>query len=295
MAAVTWSGDLVSTASLSSDQAAAVRDLAEHTGQCDGVDPLNEAALLALRHDRPGLGHRLASTGQTLVGYGQLELGDPAVGQLFVDPDHRRAGIGTMLLTSLLDDSNQLHVWAMGDSLAAQALARRAAMTRTRELLIMERSLDGPIEVPRLRSDVIIDPFVPGADEAAWLAVNAAAFAHHPEQGSLTAIDLAERMAESWFDPRGLLMARIDDAVVGFHWTKQHPDRVGEVYVLGVAPDAAGAGLGKALLLRGLAHLQAAGNRSVLLYVEADNLSAVGLYERYGFRTVKHDVMYVAG
>lgn len=292
---MTWSGEIVRLTTLSSDQAAVVRELAERTGHRDGVDPLNEAALLALRHGRPGVEHRLATTGPTLVGYGQRELSDPPVGQLFVDPDHRAKGIGSQLLSDLLVGSRNLQVWAAGDSAAAQALAQRANLIPKRELLIMERTLHDRIDAPKMSKDVTIDAFIPGADEAVWLAVNAAAFAHHPEQGSLTVTDLAERMAEPWFDPQGLFMARVDGEVVGFHWTKQHPDGLGEVYVLGVAPAAAGAGLGKALLLTGLAHLRAKGNQRVVLYVEADNRPAVGLYEGYGFDTVKRDVMYAAG
>ena len=45
------------------------------------------------------------------------------------------------------------------------------------------------------------------ADADGVLAVNAAAFAHHPEQGGMDAADLAERMAEPWWDPAGLLVA----------------------------------------------------------------------------------------
>ena len=54
------------------------------------------------------------------------------------------------------------------------------------------------------------------------LRVNAAAFAHHPEQGSLDAEGLAARMAEEWFDPAGLLVADAGGGLRGFHWTKQH-------------------------------------------------------------------------
>ncbi len=80
--------------------------------------------------------------------------------------------------------------------------------------------------------------------------------------------------------------------MVGFHWTKQHGDRLGEVYVLGVSPTAGGRGLGKALLLTGLQYLRWRGNANVQLYVEADQAGAVRLYRHYGFTTASRDVMY---
>ena len=124
------------------------------------------------------------------------------------------------------------------------------------------------------------------------MRVNAAAFAHHPEQALIDSDDLADRMAEPWFDPRGFFVATINDTMVGFHWTKQHQDQLGEVYVLGVTPSAAGRGLGKALLVTGLRSLQQRGSTRVELYVEADHRAAIELYLTYGFTTVNRDVMY---
>ena len=84
--------------------------------------------------------------------------------------------------------------------------------------------------------------------------------------------------------------------MLGFHWTKQHDALgeagLGEVYVLGVDPDAQGRGLAKALLLTGLAHLRDAGDEVVELYVEADQPGPVGLYRAYGFTDASRDVMY---
>ena len=68
------------------------------------------------------------------------------------------------------------------------------------------------------------------------LEVNAAAFAHHPEQGSLDAAGLAARMAEPWFDPDGLILGHDADGLAGFHWTKRVNADTGEVYVMAVAP-----------------------------------------------------------
>ena len=144
-------------------------------------------------------------------------------------------------------------------------------------------------------------PFRPGVDEAAWLAVNARAFASHPEQGRWTPADLALREAEPWFDPAGFLLAwrgGPGGELLGSHWTKVHlagdvgPEAVGEVYVLGVDPAAQGIRLGRALTDLGLAHLRGRGLAEVLLYVEEDNTAAVALYERTGFTRYAVDVSW---
>jgi mycothiol synthase len=126
-------------------------------------------------------------------------------------------------------------------------------------------------------------------DDAGLLAVNARAFADHPEQGRLDRAGLKERMAEPWFDPDGLVVGELDGLIAGFHWTKVHPagpgvPAYGEVYVIGVDPSAQGSGLGRALLLAGLDRLHRVhGVAEVVLYVEGDNDGAIRLYESYGF------------
>jgi mycothiol synthase len=141
----------------------------------------------------------------------------------------------------------------------------------------------------------------PGADDAALLAVNNAAFAGHPENGDWDAAELAERTSRDWFDPAGLLLAWRGEELLGFHWTKWHShdsdetpahEPVGEVYVLGVAPAAQGLGLGRVLLTAGLRHLHDRGCRLAMLYVDRANPSAVGLYESEGFETEYREVCY---
>jgi mycothiol synthase len=121
-----------------------------------------------------------------------------------------------------------------------------------------------------------------------WLRTTAAAVAAHPEQGGWTHADLAAREAESWFDPAGFFLAWQGETLLGFHWTKVHPDGAGEVYVLGVDPSAQGMHLGGALLDIGLHHLAERGCPHVLLYVDDTNTGALRLYERAGF--TRHDL-----
>jgi mycothiol synthase len=279
---------------------AEISDVLRLVAEAEAVDhmpALNEAALLRLRRTHPTTKHLLVSEDGQLVGYAQLESGSEwSAGQLVVSPEHRQQGVGTQLLRRLIMESaSPLRVWAMGDSPAARALANGVGMVRQRELLIMERPLDDELPEPMVPPGVQIRNFVPGQDEQEWLRVNAAAFANHAEQAFIDLDDLQDRMAEPWFDPNGFFVATIADAMVGFHWTKQHQDQLGEVYVLGIAPSAARHGLGKALLLTGLRWLRQRGNLRVELYVESDHRAAIELYLTYGFATASRDVMYAQG
>jgi mycothiol synthase len=285
------------TTQLRKSEINSVLRLVDDAAAVDGVWALNEAALLQLRRTHPTSKHVLVNENEELVGYAQLESGpEQSAAQLVVAPDHRREGVGTQLLQRLImESSTPLRVWAMGDTPAAQALASGAGMIRQRELLIMERPLDGELPEPAVPPGVVIRTFVPGQDEHEWLQVNAAAFAQHPEQSQIDADDLKDRMAEPWFDPAGFFVALKDGAMIGFHWTKQHQDQLGEVYVLGIAPWASRQGLGKALLVTGLRWLQQQGNSRVKLYVESDHPAAIELYLSYGFATTSRDVMYTQG
>ncbi|MFJ5561034.1 mycothiol synthase [Streptomyces sp. NPDC093250] len=287
-------------AALSPEQTDAVLALLADAARTDGQQAVSEQGRLQLRGgEREGVSHLLLFVGDELVGYAQLEDTDPVeppAAELVVHPSHRGSGHGRALGSALLAASGKrLRVWAHGGHSAARHLAQVLGLTLFRELRQMRRPLAGlDLLEPVLPEGVRVRTFVPGQDDAAWLALNAAAFAHHPEQGSLTQRDLDDRMAEPWFDPEGFFLAEdADGRLVGFHWTKVHEaEGLGEVYVLGVSPDAQGSGLGKALTAVGLRHLAGKGLPTAMLYVDADNKAAVSVYERLGFVTYETDLMY---
>jgi mycothiol synthase len=277
----------------------------------DGVAPVSEEGVLRLQHGGPDGGRDLTArdVGGALLGYARLELpaGEPdAEAELVVRPQARRRGVGAALLTRLeqLAGDRPLRVWAHGQLPGSAELATGRGYSRARVLLQMRRPLAGvdPDPRPTLPAGVTVAPFRPGTDEAAWLAVNARAFADHPEQGRWTPADLELREAEPWFDPAGFFLAWADEPtgprLLGSHWTKVHPagdpaeEPIGEVYVLGIDPSAQGLGLGRALTDLGLAHLRRAGLSHVLLYVEEENTAAVTLYERTGFTRHAVDVSW---
>ncbi|MER6689571.1 mycothiol synthase [Streptomyces minutiscleroticus] len=281
------------------EQTEAVFALLEAAARTDRQQAVSEQGRLQLRGGaREGVQHLLLTVGDDLVGYAQLDGTDPVeapAAELVVHPDHRAHGHGRALGTALLTRTGKrLRVWAHGGHAAARHLAQVLGLTLFRELRQMRRPLtDLELPEPVLPQGVTVRAFVPGRDDAAWLAVNAAAFAHHPEQGSLTQRDLDDRVAEPWFDPSGFFLAFRGEELVGFHWTKVHAEEgLGEVYVVGVRPGAQGGGLGRALTTVGLRHLAARGLPTAMLYVDADNKAAVSVYERLGFTTYETDLMY---
>ncbi|MGN6241674.1 MAG: mycothiol synthase [Cellulosimicrobium cellulans] len=315
---------------------AQVHDLAAAAERADGVAPLSEQPLLNLREATDDVVHLLTWRAGQLAGYAQVDKrGDAPSAEIVVGPPPPRPGLGSpgrgrgaaraaaprpgdpdldgVPYPGAETDGEParaqrppLRVWAHGDLPAARGLAARAGYDVVRELLVLERPLDGPEAHPRpeVPAGLRLRAFVPGDDDAAWVAANAAAFAHHPEQGRLTVDDLRARMREDWFDAAGLLLLERDPApgdgspeLVGFVWTKipaGQPDgaREGEIYVVGVVPTAQGEGLGRLLTGVGLAHLADRGATTAVLYVDGDNVPAVRTYERAGFTRRAVHVQY---
>ncbi|GAA3757165.1 mycothiol synthase [Micromonospora maritima] len=280
---------------LTPDQITEVLALARAAGDADGADPLDEHTLLRLRDpDAPAVHLTARTPDGTLAGYAHLDTTAPGDGvgvELVVHPAYRRRGTGRALARAVLAAATgPVRAWAHGDHPSAAALAVDLGLTRARVLWQLRRPLTAALPEPSLPEGVELRAFRPGEDDEAWLAVNNAAFAQHPEQGRWTLDDLRVRLGEPWFDPAGFLLA-VDSGtgrLLGFHWTKVHERpgsaRIGEVYVLGVDPSAHRGGLGRALTAAGLVHLRdVRGLDRVMLYVDESNTGAVALYERTGF------------
>ncbi|MDN4174499.1 mycothiol synthase [Nocardioides sp. SOB77] len=259
-----------------------VRRIADAAEEADGAAPLDEATWLALLH-RP----------ETVRSWVRVDGFALLIGEdlsIVVDPSARGRGLGAGLAADAVPAAGPVEAWSHGDHPAAEVLAERHGLERTRELWVMRRPSSVPLPQLPVREGITVRGYQPD-DAEAVVRVNAAAFAAHPEQGAMDLANLRERMAEGWFDPAGLLVA-VDSAsgeVLGFHWTKQHSPALGEVYVVGISPAAQGRGLGKLLTLTGLHHLASKGVDEVLLYVESDNAPAIAVYGGLGFEHAAND------
>jgi len=214
---------------------------------------------------------------------------DGAVAGALVD-----AGIEYVATTG----GGELELWTFGADATSDSFAAAAGFTVARELWQMRVAL--PLEEqPRWPSPSVPSTFEVGKDEPRWVAVNNRAFAADPDQSAWTVDTLLQREAEPWFDPSGFLLISDGTGLGGFCWTKLHapeppaePACLGEIYVIGVDPDRHGKGLGRALVVAGLASLYERGATVGMLFVDSNNASAVALYRKLGFETTRVDRAY---
>jgi mycothiol synthase len=229
--------------------------------------------------------------------------GQPAMIEVHVSPERRSLGLGSRLVRAALDEAGPgAYVWDHENSPASQAIVRRHGLVPVRTLCQMRRGLAvPPLQEPVFPDGVSVRRYQGPHDDEQLLRVNNAAFDWHPEQGGWSIEKLRERLAQPWVDPAGIFLALdVQDRLLGFHWTRIHPEteteqKLGEVYVLGVDPACHGRGLGKALTLVGLRHLREKGLAQAKLYVEETNAPALATYRALGFTVYAQDIAYVRG
>lgn len=280
-------------------EVAAVLDLIAAATAADGRTPVSQETQLELQRGSSALRHVVASGTEGLVGYGALTTtaGPRAMlAEIAVHPAARRLGHGEALLGALLALAapQPLSIWAHGSNSATAGFAAAHGLRADRVLLQLRREVVAEPAAAALPRPYQLRTFRPGQDEDALLRANAAAFTALPDQGGWGWQDLADRMGQDWFDAAGCFLAVAPDgAIAGFHWTKRHPpEPLGEIYVLGVTPEHRHRGLARALAGIGMAHLCAAGCRTVLLYVDAANTPARRLYQALGFSHYDTDTLY---
>ncbi len=252
-----------------------------------GSPRLNDHLTSDLTHDeRDGFRAALATADAAIVGYAQASSANDGVvvGVVTISPDDVQPLLRGLL--SMVPTDSAVTWWSTE---ASSAVAAEVGLVLGRRLFRMGCAL--PIATT---TDVAVRPFRIGIDEQEWLAVNNAAFVAHGEQGGWDLATLQQREREEWFDPEGFLLHERDGRLAAFCWTKLHPGTVltGEIYVIAVHPDFHGHGLGRALTVAGLQHLHSVGADAAMLYVDAVNAPAVGLYRALGFEVEHTDQSY---
>jgi mycothiol synthase len=296
----------------------AIRRFIDHCTAVVGFRPLSDQAWSDLGHgvdatlitvrlidDSPG---RRSPDSDATVAYAQATLTSTGASdsvwtietvfttQAFAEIVRLGGRLLALVLKAVLSSGGTRVEWLVQNPINAhEALAATFGLTAQRRLYQMRRPLP-----TGLSFDVRTRSFDPLRDLDDWVRLNSRAFEWNPEQGSWTAANVLARMDEPWFDPLGFLIhERVVDngapRMAGFCWTKIHDGPaplLGEIYVIAVDPDFHGLGLGRALTLAGLDSLARRGSTIGMLFVDADNVAAVALYDKLGFTIHRTDCMY---
>lgn len=265
--------------------------------RADGSRPLNDHLWLDLREGgREGFAGIIARDGTHShpVGYCQVSRGNESWSlDVIIHPHHRydfhelapdllRTALGVVAQ----EGGGHVHWWVFEPNNTHRQLAEQVGLHQGRRLIQLRRPL--PLEDHLLDeiANFHTDTFVVGTDEDEWVAVNNAAFAHHPEQGGWTVDTVRSREQEPWFNARGFVVHREDGHMTSFCWTKIHTDsepHLGEIYVIAVHPRYAGHGLGRKMAIAGLSQIPHRTVPVAMLYVDSDNAAALSLYTSLGF------------
>lgn len=274
-----------------------VSQLISDAWRADGTRPLNDHLWLDLREGgRQGFAGVIARDAghQHILAYCQISKGNESWSlDLVVHPHHRYDTmelapelIRQALEVVSLEGGGHVHWWVFEPNNIHRQLATDARLRPGRRLLQMRRPLPLSADEQNELQNFPTSHFRVGEDEDAWLAVNNAAFASHPEQGGWSRHTIESREQEPWFNAEGFRMHWLNNELAGFCWTKVHADHqppLGEIYVIAIHPSMSGHGLGRKMTLAGLHHLESQGITTAMLYVDADNAAAVSVYESLGF------------
>ncbi len=226
-----------------------------------------------------------------VVGYAHLLPTGDATWQveLAMSPQARSPGAYRQLAEGALRTlpaDDVARIWSFADD-QVKAL-EEMGLQAERQLLQMQRPLPAP--APQLPDGMALRSFRPGIDDETWLRTHNAAFATDGGGPGWTPADLAGRLDRDWFDAAGFLLAWEGADLAGYCWTKVHPGRIGEIYVIGIHPAQRGRGMGAALVLAGLEDLSVRRQcTTAMLYVDGNNDPAVRLYRWLGFTTARVD------
>ena len=287
-------------------------ELIAQTTAIDGTPPIAEHILLHLRHggDKSD-SHLLIENSTQVIGYAHIDQTDLVAGpsvELVVAPDHRTSDVGEQLLSEAIKIcGNKIRLWVHGQQSSTHTLATSHNFEKIRTVLQMSRSLAEIQQLPVIDPKISIRSFLPTIDNQPWLELNNLVFKDHPEQGGWGVSDLNHRVNEEWFDEKGFFIAERDNQMIGFTWTKIHGAHshdhggnesahahpaIGEIYVTAISPSFAGGGIGKALTITALNYLKYQGLADVILYVDAENQSAINLYQSLGFKEFGKDLLF---
>ena len=240
----------------------------------------------------------VAESGGCIIGFASVFL-EPgihrAILECMIHPQHRRHGVATALLREVSRHAGEADCWAMQvcipqANLAARGFASRLGFKFIRHFYELKLDLDTIRLRDREPSGYIFRRLEHHEADTLTYIQNRA-FADSWGFNPNTPDEIAYRINLSSCSPENILMVYLKKRAIAYCWTRvmieDHPaagSMKGEIHMLGVDPDFRKKGIGRSVLLAGLADLKSRGVAIVELTADGEDPAALGLYESVGFK-----------
>jgi len=269
--------------------------------------------LVAERLDRPGYSPEqdlfVVATAGSIIGYidvtAELRTGRGwIVLDCWVHPQYRRQGLARKLLDRATRCAQELGVEVARVNIAEENTVTRNVLSRL-GFQYVRRFLELRLELADLPG-LDVDPAALGCrhlqpgEEGKLTGIQNRSFAGNWEYNPNTLEEVTYRINQNNCCPEDVVITCDGEAVVGYCWTEINgagesppPDeRKGRISMLGADPDYRGKGVGKRVLLAGLAYLKSKGVTVAELTVDSENKAARALYGSVGFQAGKSSLWY---
>ena len=250
----------------------------------------------------------IAERGGRLVGFCDLDHEkhlQRALIESMVRPEERGQGTATKLFEHAHRRASELgarviQVGVSENNIPAKHLLARLGFDLVRRFLEME------IELGRTdfstRSDLHACRCLRKGEEGRLTDLQNRAFSGSWGFNPNTAEEIAHRVSFNGRSPRDVIISLAGDEPAGYCWTTVSlmenevlGTKKGRIHMMGVDPNLRARGLGRAVLLAGLAHLKHQGVERAELTVDADNRPALSLYRSTGFEVISTTEWYEHG
>jgi mycothiol synthase len=248
----------------------------------------------------------VAEHGGSIIGYAAVFLEAAikrAILECMIHPLHRKKGIATKLIGRAIRhaeaaESKLAQVNVPEINLPARNLMSRLGFKFIRHFYELKLDLNN-IRLPDFEpSGYIIRSLEPDEADKLTLIQNRA-FADSWGFNPNTPDEIAYRINLSSSSPENIMMAYLKNHPIGYCWTRilieDNPaagGMKGEIHMLGVDPDYRKKGIGRNVLLAGLANLKSKGVTIVKLTADGEEPAAVGLYQSVGFEVCSRTEWY---
>jgi len=276
----------------------------EPTGRC--VSPQVIAEHLGRPNYSPEQDLFVVEIAGNIVGYMDVSP-ELTIGRVVLDcwvhPEHRRRGLTTKLLSYAIHRAKELgakvaHVKIMENNVAAKSMLSKLGFECVRRFLELR------LDIPKVCWQDVCQAaleycHLQCGEEDKLTQIQNRSFAGTWGYNLGTVETIAYRINLSNCSPEDVVLAYEGDKIIGYCWTETNYDgevangeRKGRIFMLGTDPDFRGRGVGKRVLLAGLAHLKNKGVRVAELTVDNENKAACALYWSVGFEVQTSNFWY---